>query len=226
MQIDRIRNSSIARTCYCLEDHVLERFVYIPVSGLQTLDAQRVDVDARRVQKPPRERIENRGTVLPGDLHRFQLADHVARKHHGVSAAWLVVHRLRTQRHPLRLLPVLPDRFHRERPNLAAVVHALVRLRDVDDNLVMTFWKFIQIISVRECVEASSTRKMNRKERIYTNCRMVWRIQLSGKRTRGSFLVERPVRTLDSIDSCSRSSHPRGTCPRKRREPSRTGSSC
>ena len=107
------------------------------VSGLQTLDAQRVDIDARRVQKPPRERIENRDSVLPRNFHRFQFANHVAKQYHGVSATWFVVHRLRTERHSPRLLSALSDYFKRESPNFATVVQALVRLRDVDDDFVM-----------------------------------------------------------------------------------------
>lgn len=118
------------------------------MSGLQTLDAQRVDIDARRVQKPPRERIENRDSVLPRNFHWFQFANHVTKQYHGVSATWFVVRRLRTERHPPRLFSILSNYFKRESSNFATVVQTLVRLRDVDDDFVMASCKFIRLLTI------------------------------------------------------------------------------
>lgn len=133
-------------TCDVLEIIVITR--YVPVSGLQTLDAQRVDIDARRVQKPPRERIENRDSVLPRNFHWFQFANHVTKQYHSVSATWFVVRRLRTERHSPWLFSILSNYFKHESSNFATVVHALVRLRDVDHDFVMTSCKFIRLLTI------------------------------------------------------------------------------
>lgn len=104
---------------------------------LQVPNGQRVDIDSRGVQQPPRERIEDRGLVFPGDLHGVRFAHDVAGQNHGVRATRFVVLRRRTQPHPLGRLAIRADRAQDEHADLPAVRQALVRLRDIDRRLVV-----------------------------------------------------------------------------------------
>lgn len=105
--------------------------------GLQIFNGQRVDVRPRRVEQPPRERVEDRRLIFPGDLHRMRLPDDVAGQHDGVRTTGLVIFRGRAQLHPLGFLAVRADHAYDEQPDLPAVRQTLVRLRDVYRQLVV-----------------------------------------------------------------------------------------
>lgn len=117
-----------------------------PVIGLQILYGQQVDVSPRSVEQPPGERVPWGGVVLPCNLHRVRLPDNVAGHYERVRTSGLVVFGGCTERHLLGFLAVHADHAHDEHPDLPAVRHALVCLRDVYRQLVMGLCNFDVLI--------------------------------------------------------------------------------
>lgn len=94
---------------------------FLLVISLQIFDGQRVDVGPRCVKQPPRERIEDRGLIVPGDFDQARPAHDVSGQDDRMRTARFVVLRSRAQLHPLGLLAIRSDRANDEHPDLPAV---------------------------------------------------------------------------------------------------------
>lgn len=110
----------------------------VRLAGLERLDENVLQVDARRREDAPGERIEYVGLVFPEDRGMAGITQILARQQRRVLESGLKVHCLRGELHALRgLLAVLPMQSNRQGANLAAVQRALVVTGDTHRDLVV-----------------------------------------------------------------------------------------